>query len=111
MLLLDHNLPHQLRDLLSSYGLKAESTAFRGWELLKNGDLVSAAHAAGFTTILTRDVRFAESAAKALPKFPAMAIVVIRLPQRGWRFYLSAFQSAWAVKPIQPISGQVTEWP
>jgi len=46
-LLLDHNLPHQLRDLMAAYGLETETAASRGWERLRNGDLVTAAHAAG----------------------------------------------------------------
>ena len=111
MLLLDHNLPHQLRDLLAEYGVQAESTKFRGWEMLRNGDLVSAAHLAGFKAIITRDRKFAESAAKALTKFPAMAIVIVRLNQRGWRMYREAFRTAWAAAPIIPQSGKVTTWP
>jgi predicted nuclease of predicted toxin-antitoxin system len=89
MLLLDHNLPHQLRELLATYGLKAETAASRGWERLRNGELVAAAHAAGFETIFTRDLKFADSAAKALQALPAMALVVIKLPQR--RFPQSVF--------------------
>lgn len=71
MLLLDHNLPHQLRDLLASYDLKSETAASRGWERLRNGELVSAAHAAGFDAIWTRDLKFAESATKAFAESSA----------------------------------------
>jgi len=46
MLLLDHNLPHQLRDLLAAYGLEGKTAVSRGWERLRNGELVTAAHAA-----------------------------------------------------------------
>ena len=53
MLLLDHNLPHQLRDLLVTYVVKSETVASRGWQLLRNGELVAAAYAAGFDTIFT----------------------------------------------------------
>lgn len=60
MLLLDQNLPHQLRELL-----KATRLASR--------------------LILTRDVLFGEAAARALAEFPDLAVVVIRLPQRAWR--------------------------
>ncbi len=94
MLLLDHNLPHQLRDLLTEFGVEAESTRYRGWETLRNGDLVSAAHLAGFKAIITRNQKFAEFAAKALKKFPEMAIVIVRLNQRGWRTYREAFRAA-----------------
>ena len=67
MLLLDHNLPHQLQDLLTTYGLECETAASRGWERLRNGELVAAAHAAGFDTIFTRDSKFAESASIRSP--------------------------------------------
>ena len=111
MLLLDHNLPHQLRDLLASFGTQSESTKYRSWETLRNGELVSAAHAAGFKAIITRDRKFAESAAKALTKFPEMAIVIVRLNQRGWRMYREAFLAAWTASPIVPQPGKVTTWP
>ena len=111
MLLLDHNLPHQLRDLLAGFGLKSESATFRGWEELRNGDLVAAAHSGGFTTILTRDVKFAQSASRTLVSFPSMAIVVVRLPQRSWRLYLDAFRVAWAKAPIAAQPGKVISWP
>jgi hypothetical protein len=54
MLLLDHNLPHQLRDLLTTFGLESETASSRGWERMRNGDLVTAAHGAGFDTIFSR---------------------------------------------------------
>jgi predicted nuclease of predicted toxin-antitoxin system len=111
MLLLDHNLPNQLRDLLGEFGVQAESTRYRGWETLRNGDLVSVASAAGFTAILTRDRKFAESAANALTKYPKMAVVIVRLDQRGWHAYREAFRSAWLTAPISTQPGRVTEWP
>ena len=111
MLLLDHNLPHQLRDLLTEFGVPSESTRYRGWETLRNGDLVSAACSTGFKAIITRDQKFAESAAKALKKFPEMAVIVIRLNQRSWRTYREAFRAAWIINPIVLQSGRVTEWP
>ena len=111
MLLLDHNLPHQLRDLLATYGLQCEAAASREWERLRNGELVAAAHAAGFDTIFTRDSKFAESAAKSLKALPTMAIVVIKLPQRSWKLYAEAFRSAWSRAPAMPQPGQVVLWP
>lgn len=66
MLLLDHNLPHQLRDLLATFGLESETAASRGWERLRNSELLAAVHAAGFDTIFTRDLKFADSASKSL---------------------------------------------
>src|SRR5712691_369373 len=111
MLLLDHNLPHQLRDLLKTYGLEAETAASKSWEQLRNGDLVTAAHGAGFDVIFTRDRRFAESASKTLTMFPAMALVVIRLPQRSWKLFSEAFQNAWDQKAATPEPGKVVVWP
>jgi len=44
MLLLDHNLPHQLQGVLATYGRTSETVASRGWERLRNGELVAAAY-------------------------------------------------------------------
>lgn len=111
MLLLDHNLPHQLREFLTSVGVQSETAAYRGWEQLRNGDLVSAASQAGFKAILTRDVKFSQSAATSLVKYPQMGIVVIRLPQRSSKLYLAAFQEAWRAAAISPQIGKVVFWP
>ena len=111
MLLLDHNLPHQLQDLLAGYGLKTETAASRGWERLRNGELVDAAHAAGFDTVFTRDSKFAESASKSLKALPTMALVVIKLPQRSWKLYADAFRGAWSHEPVIPQPGKVVFWP
>ena len=110
-LLLDHNLPHQLKDLLAVYGLKSETAAARGWERLRNGELVAAAHAAGFDTIFTRDSKFAESASKSLKALPTMSLVVIKLPQRSWELYADAFRGAWSQAPVIPQPGKVLFWP
>jgi hypothetical protein len=42
MLLLDHNLPHQLKQVLAACGLESETASSRGWERLRNGELVTA---------------------------------------------------------------------
>jgi len=88
------------------YGLNGETVGSRGWGRLRNGELVAAAHAAGFDVILTRDARFAESAAKSLKALPTMALVVIRLPQRSWPLYADAFRDAWSRAPVRPQPGQ-----
>jgi uncharacterized protein DUF5615 len=111
MLLLDHNLPHQLQDLLATYGLTSETAASRGWERLRNGELVVAAHAAGFETIFTRDIKFAQSATKSLQALPTMALVVLLLPQRRWELYADSFRNAWNRAAIVPQPGQVVFWP
>ena len=69
MLLLDHNLPHQLRELLADFGIEAETARYRGWAELRNGELTLTSYQAGFRPILTRDVGFATSASKSIAKF------------------------------------------
>jgi len=110
MLLLDQNLPHQLRDLLTTFGLESETASSRGWERMRNGDLVTAAHGAGFDTIFTRDLKFAESASKSLLELPTMAVVVSKLPQRSWKLYAEAFRVAWGQAPVIPRPRQVVLW-
>ena len=111
LLLLDHNLPHQLRDLPATYSLESETAASRGWDWLRNGELVAAANAAGFDAIFTRDSKFAESASKSLQAFPTIGVVVITLPQRRWELYADAFRNAWSQTPAAPQAGQVVFWP
>lgn len=79
MWLLDHNLPVQLKSTLISLKIDCDTTRARGWDKLQNGDLVAASFAAGFKCILTRDVRFAQDAKKALKAHPTFAVVLIRL--------------------------------
>jgi hypothetical protein len=54
--LLDENLPHQLRLHLPDH--EAVTVAFAGMDGLKNGDLLKAAKAAGFDVFLTADQVF-----------------------------------------------------
>jgi predicted nuclease of predicted toxin-antitoxin system len=111
MLLLDHNLPHQLRSLLAEFGIEAETTHFREWEQLRNGELFAAAHFCGFEAIFTHDRKFGESASKSLARFPTLAIFVIELSQRSWKNYSEAFRKAWEAAPVIPQSGKVVFWP
>jgi hypothetical protein len=103
-------IPHQLRDLLTTFGLESETASSRGWERMRNGELVTAGRGAGFDTIFTRDLKFAESASKSLLVLPTMAVVVIKLPQRSWKLYAEAFASP-AQAPAIPRPGQVVLWP
>jgi predicted nuclease of predicted toxin-antitoxin system len=111
MWLLDHNVPVQLRGLLTDFGVEVETVVARGWQALRNGDLVGTANREGFAVILTRDTGFAEAARPALDQLPGFAVVVIRLPQRAWRLYEVEFRRAWSVKKIEPVPGKVVEWP
>jgi hypothetical protein len=66
MWLLDANMDVHLLDVLRGLGVAAETAKRRGWQALKNGDLVTVAVQSGFTCILTQDRLFAESAASSL---------------------------------------------
>jgi hypothetical protein len=52
-LLFDHNMPAPLRHDLPSHEILL--AAERGWEELKNGELLSAAEFAGFQVLVTVD--------------------------------------------------------
>jgi hypothetical protein len=52
-LLLDENLPHQLRHEIS--GHDCATVAYMGWAGIENGELLSRAASAGFDAILTKD--------------------------------------------------------
>src|SRR5688572_21998392 len=95
MWLLDHNLPAQLKPVLTRLGIQCATTFEHQWHELKNGELVATSYARGFRCILTRDVRFAESAAHALGSFPAMAVILLRLPQNRGKIYASNFEAEW----------------
>ena len=92
MWLLDHNVPVQLQRVLLDLGIEAETVVARGWQALRNGDLVATANREGFGVLLTRDTRFAEVARRALDQLPEFTVVVVRLPQRAWRFYEAEFR-------------------
>ena len=111
MWLLDANMDVHLLSLLAELGVQSDAATRRGWGMLDNGRLVSAAAGAGFTCILTQDRLFGRSAASALNSFPSFSVVVVHLPQGPWREYGERFRSAWAASPISPIPGQVSHWP
>jgi hypothetical protein len=52
-LLLDHNIPAQLKRLLK--GHFTSTARDMGWDRLRNGDLLAVAEAAGFEAMLTAD--------------------------------------------------------
>jgi predicted nuclease of predicted toxin-antitoxin system len=109
--LLDVNVPTQLILTLKGFGIEAETAASRGWNQLTNGHLVEAANNGGFSTIVTRDKRFGESAAAPLKRFPGLALVVLTLSQAPALEFLQDFERSWATTPIHPIAGQVITWP
>jgi hypothetical protein len=111
MWLLDHNLPVQLKLAILNLKIDCDTTRARDWDRVQNGELVATSFAAGFRCILTRDVRFANEAEKALKSHPTMAVILIRLQQRRSSEYVQAFLNAWKVTPITPKPGQMQIWP
>jgi alkanesulfonate monooxygenase SsuD/methylene tetrahydromethanopterin reductase-like flavin-dependent oxidoreductase (luciferase family) len=105
MWLLDANMDVHLVAVLAEFGISSATAASRGWQALSNGDLVAAAEAAGFDSLLTRDQLFGESASRALKSFPKFAVVVVSLPQQPWQRYRDHFMAAWADLPIIPVPG------
>jgi predicted nuclease of predicted toxin-antitoxin system len=111
MWLLDANMPVQLIALLNELGIEADSAVARGWNALSNGSLVTAAVQAKFTTLLTRDRLFGESAAQALKVHSEFCVVRVRLPQVRAGQFLAAFRNAWQMAQIIPVPGHMIEWP
>ena len=111
MWLLDVKVDVRLAWLLKEVGIPAQTAVERGWRDLVNGDLVEEARKAGFTTLLTRDRLFSESASKRLKAYPGIAVVVLMLRQRKFAEYTSAFRDAWAKAPIVPEPGRTVIWP
>jgi hypothetical protein len=111
MWLLDANMDVHLVQALNDLGVACDTAANRGWKALSNGDLVSAAVAAGFTCLLTRDQLFGESAARALKRFSTFGVVVVDLPQQRWQAHQEHFVAAWSVSPIEPVAGTLIRWP
>ena len=72
LILFDQGTPVPIRRFLA--GHKVETTAQRGWDTLKNGDLLKAAQDAGFEVLVTPDnnIRYQQD----LKAF-AIAIVVL----------------------------------
>ena len=68
MWLPDHNVPVQLRGLLVEYGLEAETVVARGWQALRNGDLVVTASREGFRALLVVIAILARPANRHLPR-------------------------------------------
>lgn len=71
--LLDENLPHDLRHLLGGHDVF--TVAFMGWKSVENGDLLLAAGDAGFDVMLTLDSGVAyEQHLAALP----VAVLIVK---------------------------------
>ena len=111
MWLLDVNTPKPLIDVLSEFGIKADTATARGWATLTNGRLVEAAAADGFWCLLTRDRLFGESASQAVKRFQDFAVVLITLSQMKAPQFVESFKIAWKQRPIDPKRGKLISWP
>ncbi len=76
LVLFDQGTPVPIRKFLT--GHVVQTTAQRGWDELKNGELLKAAEAAGFEVFLTPDknIRFQQNLAMR-----GIAVVVLGNPQ------------------------------
>ena len=76
LVLLDQGAPVPIRKFLK--GHVVQTTAQRGWDELKNGDLLKAAEAAGFEVFLTPDknIRYQQNLV-----IRTIAVVVLGNPQ------------------------------
>jgi len=111
MWLLDENISHKIKPFLIGLGFPCETVHERQWAGIRNGDLLSMAATHGFTCILTQDVKFIDSAAKAIESHPQMAVVLIRLKQQRGRKYRDTFEYHFNERPIVPTPGKLVEWP
>lgn len=111
MWLLDVNMPVRLIEFLNNFGIAVDTTHNRGWDTYSNGVLVEAATNAGFVAMLTRDRLFAESASRALKRFPNFSVVVVTLPQANLKTYMASFAQEWDLCPILPQPGFEMFWP
>ena len=106
MWLLDVNMPVKLVSFLKAHGIDADTTHNRGWDSLSNGVLVETATSSGFIALLTRDRLFAESASRALKRFPRFSVVVVILPQASINSYIESFEREWALEAVSPQPGR-----
>jgi hypothetical protein len=80
-LLLDENLPHQLRHELPGHG--CSTVAYMGWAGVENGDLLTRAAQAGFDALLTMDAGIPYE--QNLVNLP-LAVVAIRAASNDIRY-------------------------
>jgi hypothetical protein len=73
--------------------------------------LLEQANANGFTSLLTRDRLFKDSAAKAFKQHPHFSIILIAIPQAKFDVYNELFAKYWHLAPITPRPGQFIVWP
>lgn len=73
--LLDENVPHRLRPLLT--GHECETVKYRGWSSVRNGELLALAADAGFDAFVTKDTNLPYQ--QDVANLP-LAVVVLKAP-------------------------------
>lgn len=101
--LLDENLPHQLRTNLRSHDV---STAqYLGWNGMKNGELLRASETAGFECLRTSDQSLSYQ-----QNLQGRSISVVTLTRQKWAILSSPLQDIQAaVDRAKPGSFQVVK--
>ena len=110
MWLLDHNIPHQLSPALKSKGISCKTVFELGWHELKNGTLISRAINHNFICILTKDIKFIESA-YSNKTISRISIVLINIQQVRGKEYAEKFINCWNKKPFTLQNGKHIIWP
>jgi hypothetical protein len=108
--LLDHNIPNKIYGYLKSLGFKSDTTQYKCWDKLSNGQLAKVAFESGYRVLITRDRLLCESAARSLKFYPEMAIVLLNIEQAKGQVYLSMFKEHWEKTPIRPQPGKLIIW-
>jgi hypothetical protein len=101
-LLLDENLPHQLRHELP--GHDCFTVAYMGWAGVENGELLARAATAGFDALLTKDTKLQYE--QNLTNLP-IAVVILRAPSNDVddvRPLIPALLGALAALPAKAIT-------
>lgn len=110
-LLLDHNVPRKLKEVLTRLGISCQTALELKWDKLENGALAAKAIENHFDGILTRDRRFQKSAASTLKNANHFSIVLLVLRQSDAATYCAEFEKAWRRSPISLLPGRLIEWP
>lgn len=101
--LLDENLPHRLRNGLTTHELV--TVRYQGWSGLKNGALLRAAEEAGFQVFLTGDQTVSHE-----QNFAIRQIAVVVLSAIEWHIICHSLQAVQAaIDAAAPGSLQVIE--
>jgi len=88
--LLDENLPHQLRTRLT--GHEVSTAQYLGWNGMKNGELLRAAEASGFECLMSSDQNLSYQ-----QNLARRSIAVVTLTRQKWAIlsgHLQAIQAA-----------------